>query len=175
MPAKSKAQQKAAGAALSAKRGDTPKSELKGASKSMMSMSEKELEKKISGMQAESAGNLAKDLAANARDVKGVPVVTHVIREGGAEALKVLGERLKDRLPRAVIALGAIDQAAGKASLQVLVTGDLSKTHSAGKLVQAAAPLIEGKGGGKPEQAQAGGPKISGLEPALAHIVSLLG
>lgn len=44
MPAKSKAQQKAAGAALSAKRGDTKKSELKGASKSMeKSMSEKEL------------------------------------------------------------------------------------------------------------------------------------
>lgn len=46
MPAKSKAQQKAAGAALSAKRGDTPKSKLKGASKGMAnSMSEKELEK----------------------------------------------------------------------------------------------------------------------------------
>ncbi|MFL6736219.1 MAG: DUF3008 family protein [Sphingomonas sp.] len=45
MPAKSAAQQKAAGAALSAKRGDTPKSQLKGASKSMMSMNEKELEK----------------------------------------------------------------------------------------------------------------------------------
>lgn len=45
MPAKSAAQQKAAGAALSAKRGDTPKSELKGASKSMLeSMSEKQLE-----------------------------------------------------------------------------------------------------------------------------------
>ncbi|MBL0949047.1 DUF3008 family protein [Brevundimonas sp.] len=45
MPAKSKAQQKAAGAALSARRGDTPKSELKGASKSMVeSMTEKELE-----------------------------------------------------------------------------------------------------------------------------------
>ena len=45
MPAKSAAQQKAAGAALSAKRGDTPKSELKGASKSMMeSMTEKQLE-----------------------------------------------------------------------------------------------------------------------------------
>jgi hypothetical protein len=48
MPAKSKAQQKAAGAALSAKRGDTPKSKLKGASKSMLSMSEKELEKMAS-------------------------------------------------------------------------------------------------------------------------------
>lgn len=46
MPAKSAAQQKAAGAALSAKRGDTPKSKLKGASRSMVeSMSEKELEK----------------------------------------------------------------------------------------------------------------------------------
>ena len=45
MPAKSKAQQKAAGAALSAKRGDTPRSELKGASKGMVeSMTEKELE-----------------------------------------------------------------------------------------------------------------------------------
>lgn len=49
MPAKSKAQQKAAGAALSAKRGDTPKGELKGASKSMeKSMSESELEKMAS-------------------------------------------------------------------------------------------------------------------------------
>lgn len=49
MPAKSAAQQKAAGAALSAKRGDTPKKELKGASKSMFeSMSEKELDKMAS-------------------------------------------------------------------------------------------------------------------------------
>jgi hypothetical protein len=49
MPAKSAAQQKAAGAALSAKRGDTPKTKLKGASKSMASsMSEKELEKMAS-------------------------------------------------------------------------------------------------------------------------------
>lgn len=44
MPAKSAAQQKAAGAALSAKRGDMPKSKLKGASKSMLSMREKDLE-----------------------------------------------------------------------------------------------------------------------------------
>lgn len=49
MPAKSKAQQKAAGAALSAKRGDTPKSDLQGASKSMVeSMTEKELEEMAS-------------------------------------------------------------------------------------------------------------------------------
>ena len=48
MPAKSAAQQKAAGVALSAKRGDTPKSKLKGASKSMLSMSEKQLEESAS-------------------------------------------------------------------------------------------------------------------------------
>lgn len=48
MPAKSAAQQKAAGAALSAKRGETPKSKLKGASKSMLSMSEKQLDEMAS-------------------------------------------------------------------------------------------------------------------------------
>jgi hypothetical protein len=61
MPAKSKAQQKAAGAALSAKRGDTPKSKLKGASKSMAeSMTEKELEELAStkrGGKPEHAGD----------------------------------------------------------------------------------------------------------------------
>jgi alanyl-tRNA synthetase len=136
---------------------------------------EKELEKKISSLQAESAGNLAKELLAGAKEVNGVKVVSHLLKEGGAEALKVLGERLKDHLPRGLIVLGSADSANGKASLQVIVTGDLSKTVNAGKLVQAAAPLIEGKGGGKPEQAQAGGSKIAGLEPALAHIISLLG
>lgn len=49
MPAKSAAQQKAAGAALSAKRGDTPRRELRGASKAMLSMSEKQLETLASG------------------------------------------------------------------------------------------------------------------------------
>jgi alanyl-tRNA synthetase len=135
---------------------------------------EKELEKKISAIQAESAGNLAKELLAEAKDIKGLPVVSHLLKDGGAEALKVLGERLKDRLPKGVIVLGAADPANGKASIQVLATGEASKIHNAGKLVQAAAPLIEGKGGGKPEQAQAGGAKIAGLEPAIAHIISLL-
>ena len=88
--------------------------------------------------------------------------------------MRVLGERLRDHLPSGVIALGAVDSAQGKAFLQVLVSADLAKTYNAGKLIQASAPLIEGKGGGKPEQAQAGGPKVSGLDSALEHIVSLL-
>lgn len=135
---------------------------------------EKELQTKINTMQAEAAGNLAKELIENAKEVKGTKVVTHFLKEGGAEALKVLGERLKDRLPSGVIALGAADPAANKAFIAVLVSADLTKTYSAGKLVQAAAPLIEGKGGGKPEQAQAGGAKIDGIEAALQLVVSSL-
>ncbi len=134
-----------------------------------------ELDKKLAGQQAESAGALAKELAAKAKDVNGKKVVVHSLKEGGNEALRALGERLRDHLPSGVIALGALDTAQGKAFLQVLVSPDLSKTINAGKLIQAAAPLIEGKGGGKPEQAQAGGTKLSGLDPALEHIVSLLG
>lgn len=90
-------------------------------------------------------------------------VVSHVLKEGGAEALKVLGERIRDLFPSGVIAIGAADHGQGKAFLQVLVSNDLTKSYNAGKLIQATAPMIEGKGGGKPEQAQAGGPKISGL------------
>lgn len=60
MPAKSAAQQKAAGAALSAKRGDTPKSKLKGASKSMLSMSEKELGKMASTKRKGKSEHVAK-------------------------------------------------------------------------------------------------------------------
>ena len=134
-----------------------------------------DLDKKLAGLQAESAGSLAKELVAKAQDVKGVKVVVHSLKEGGNEALRVLGERLRDHLPKGVIALGAVDPAQGKAFLQVLVSPDLSKTINAGKLIQAAAPMIDGKGGGKPEQAQAGGPKVAGLEEALKHIVSLIG
>lgn len=62
MPAKSAAQQKAAGAALSAKRGDTPKSKLKGASKSMMeSMSEKQLEEFAHNKRKGKPEHVAKD------------------------------------------------------------------------------------------------------------------
>jgi alanyl-tRNA synthetase len=134
----------------------------------------KELERKISGMQAEQAGGLAKDLVAKAKKLGGTHVVIHHLKDGGAEGLKTLGERLKDHLPSGVIVIGTTDAATNKAFLQVQVTGDLTKTYNAGKLIQAAAPLIDGKGGGKPEQAQAGGTKLAGLADALAHIESLL-
>lgn len=135
----------------------------------------KELEKKLAGLQAESAGALAKELASKARAVGATKVVSHLLPDGGNEALRTLGERLRDHLPSGVIAIGAIDPAQNKAFLQVLVSQDLTKTYNAGKLVQAAAPLIDGKGGGKPEQAQAGGTKPAALQQALDHIVSMLG
>ena len=136
---------------------------------------EKELEKKLSAIQAEAAGAMARELAAKAITVQGIKVVSHALKEGGNEAMRILGERLRDHLPSGVIAVGAVDSAQGKAFLQVLVSPDLTKSYNAGKLIQASAPLIEGKGGGKPEQAQAGGTKISGLQAALDEIVSRIG
>lgn len=133
-----------------------------------------DLEKRIQASQAEGANALAAKLVAEAKKIKDFAVVSHSL-EGGAEAVKTLGEKLKDRLPRGVIVLGASDKEQGKAMIQVIVTGDLSKTLQAGKLVQSAAPLIEGKGGGKPEQAQAGGTKVAGLQAAMDHVMGLLG
>jgi len=140
-----------------------------------LQLREKELEKKISQIQAEAAGALAQELVANPQTMAGIPFIRTVLKEGGAESLKVLGERIKDRFTRGVVVLGAIDTQQNKVFLQVQVNGDLTKTYNAGKLVQAAAPCIDGKGGGKPEQAQAGGTKVSGIEAAMDLIVEQLG
>jgi alanyl-tRNA synthetase len=136
---------------------------------------EKELDRKLLSLQAEQAGSLAKELVGKAKKIGATTVITHVLKDGGAEALKTLGERLKDHLTSGVTVLGLTDTAQNKVFLQVQVTTDLTKTYNAGKLIQAAAPFIDGKGGGKPEQAQAGGSKLSGIDAAVAHVVSLLG
>lgn len=138
---------------------------------------QKDLEKKISQLQAQSAGALAKDLMSKAQALPNGAgkVLVHNLGEGSAESLRVLEARLREQLQQSVLALAAFDSAQGKVALLVTVSPELTKTYSAGKLIQAAAPLIDGRGGGKPEQAQAGGTKQSGIDQALQQILSLVG
>jgi alanyl-tRNA synthetase len=131
----------------------------------------KDLEKRIATMQAENAGSVAKELAEKALDIKGMKLVRHIM-DGNGESLKILSERLRDFLPSGVLALAAQDASQGKVLIQVSVSPDLTKSYNAGKLIQQAAPLIGGKGGGKPEQAQAGGTNLAGTMGALDLIVS---
>ncbi len=133
---------------------------------------EKELEKKLQAVQEESAGAMARDLVAKAKDRNGVKILAASLSDGSADFLKVVCERSRSLMPSGLIALAIHDQSQGKVTLMVSVSPDLTKTYNAGKLIQAAAPLIGGKGGGKPELAQAGGSNASGISAALDQIAA---
>ena len=97
-------------------------------------------------------------------------LVTRV--QGDGKTLRELADKLRDKLGRGVVALGS--EFDGKAVLLVAVTKDLTARVKAGDLVKEAAKLVGGRGGGKPDLAQAGGPDPAGLEKALAKVEELV-
>ncbi|BDE08126.1 alanine--tRNA ligase [Vulcanimicrobium alpinum] len=105
--------------------------------------------------------------------VHGVNVVASVVREANAEALRSLGNAIRARLRSGVVALVGVDD--GTASLFVSASDDAVKAGvHAGNLVKLAAPLVGGKGGGAPAQAQGGGKDPGGAEAALAAMRAAL-
>ena len=109
-----------------------------------------------------------------AEAIGGVPVVAEVVHEANAEALRALGNAIRARLKSGVVALVGTDGDA--ASLFVSAGEDAVKAGvHAGNLVKAAAPLVGGKGGGAPAQAQGGGNDPAGASAALAAMRELIG
>jgi alanyl-tRNA synthetase len=130
-------------------------------------------EKEIEQLKGKLASGKGVDLAAGAIEVRGVKVVATRIDGLDAKALRAAVDQLKEKLGNAVIVLGSAD-ADGKATLVAGVTSALVGTVKAGDLVAAAAAKIGGKGGGRPDFAQAGGPNAAGLDDALALVPSLV-
>lgn len=99
-------------------------------------------------------------------EVEGIKLLTKNVGEADTKTLRAAADTLRDRLKSGVVILGAAR--GGKASLLVAVTADLTDRVNAGKLVGTLAAHVEGRGGGRPEMAQAGGPKAEGIADALA-------
>ena len=131
----------------------------------------RELERALEEARSTIAVARSGDLASQAREVNGIRVLTARV-EGDGNALRDLADKLRDRLGRGIVALGSEHD--GKAVLLVAVTKDLTSRIKAGDLVKEAAKLVGGKGGGKPDLAQAGGPDARGLERALARVEELV-
>jgi alanyl-tRNA synthetase len=130
-------------------------------------------EREVGKLRAELAGSSVGDLVEQQVDVDGIAVVAGQLAVNDKGDLRTAGDRLRDKLGSGVVVLGAeID---GKPSLIALVTADVvARGVKAGDLVRASAIHIDGKGGGRPDLAEAGGRDASGLGPALAGVPELV-
>ncbi len=126
----------------------------------------KRLEKELADLKAKAAGAAGQDLAAQAEEIGGVKVLAARLDGADAKSLRDALDRLKDKLGSAIILLAA--ESEGKVSLVGGVTKDLTGRFKAGDLVREAAAKVGGKGGGRPDMAQAGGNDPAGLPAALA-------
>lgn len=132
----------------------------------------RELEKEVESLQGKIAQAHTGDLVAHAREVGGVKVLSTRAPEEVAD-LREFADRMRNKLGSGVVALGA--EKNGKALLLVALTKDLVKEGlKAGDFVREMAKEIGGRGGGKPDLAQAGGPDPAGLDRALEKIYDLV-
>jgi alanyl-tRNA synthetase len=133
---------------------------------------QKQLEKQLRELEARVAKGRAQELAASAKVVAGVSVLSARLDGLDAEGLRSVMDTLRERMSSGVIVLGSsMDE---KVTLVASVSKDLTKRIQAGKLVQEMAPLVGGRGGGRPDLAQGGGSDVSRLDEALARVPALI-
>ncbi|MBE7523469.1 MAG: alanine--tRNA ligase [Burkholderiales bacterium] len=125
-------------------------------------------ERELAKLKAKAASSAGDDLAGGAADVGGVKVVAATIDGGDAKSLRETVDKLKEKLRSAAIVLGSV--AEGKVTLIAGVTGDLTAKVKAGELVNHVATQVGGKGGGRPDMAQAGGTDPAALPAALESV-----
>jgi len=133
----------------------------------------RELEKETRALRDKLASGQGTDLAAGAVDVGGVKVVATQIDGADAGALRNAVDQLKDRLKSAIIVLASVESPT-KVVLVAGVTADQTKHVKAGELVGAVAAKVGGKGGGRPDFAQAGGSNPAALPEALRGVADFV-
>ena len=104
--------------------------------------------------------------------MRGVKVLAARHDNGDPEALRELADKLRDQLKSGIVVLGGVKD--GKATILVAVTPDLLKKYNAGNLVKELSKTLGGRGGGKPDLAQAGGGDPAQLDAALARAYELV-
>jgi alanyl-tRNA synthetase len=125
---------------------------------------EKELEQ-LKGRLASSAGS---DLASQAQEINGIKVLAAKLDGADVKTLRDTLDQLKNKLGSAAVVLATVQ--GDKVSLVAGVTKEQTKQIKAGELVNAVAQQVGGKGGGRPDMAQAGGTNPAALDAALASV-----
>ena len=133
---------------------------------------QKKLERELESLKAKAASGATSDLAASAVDVGGIMVLAARVEGMDAKALRDASDRLRQQLGDAVVVLAGVQD--GKAALAAGVGGGAAGRIKAGELLAQIAGRIGGKGGGRPDMAQGGGPDSAELIEALADVPGLV-
>ncbi len=128
----------------------------------------KQLEQELAQLKSKFASAQGDELMNQAKDIGGVKVLAEMMEGADIAALRETMDKLKDRLKSAAIVLASSIE--GRATIIAGVTADLTSRIRAGDLVNFVAQQVGGKGGGRPDMAQAGGTEPEKLPQALASV-----
>ncbi len=126
---------------------------------------QKELEKELEQLQSKANADRSGELLNQAQDVAGVKLLAVKVEGIDGKGLREFSDQLRDKLGSGVMVLASTE--GGKVALLVAVTKDLIGKVKAGDLIKPLAAVVGGRGGGKPELAQAGGPEVDKVEALL--------
>ena len=132
---------------------------------------QKELEKSLKSAQQREAAGSAKDLVAKAETINGIPAIIVNLGANDGDTLQAIADSLKSQFKGVVVLGGAAN---GAVTLIASVSADFTAKVQAGKIIQTIAPIVGGKGGGKPDNARGGGKDAGKLDEALAKAKTLL-
>ncbi|MGH7942411.1 MAG: alanine--tRNA ligase [Limisphaerales bacterium] len=133
---------------------------------------QKALEKTVRAATQREASNVAGNLLEHAQSVNGLPSIIQNVGGVDGDFLQAVAESLKGRFKGVIVLGGAVG---GAVSLVAAVSPEFVSMFQAGKIIQQIAPIVGGKGGGKPDNARGGGKDAAKLDEALAKAKSLLG
>src|SRR6201993_1131984 len=123
------------------------------------------LTRELDQVRMKSASSSAANIGERVKEVKGVKVLAHRVDNLERAQLRTLVDQLRDKIGSGVVVLGSASN--GNVALIVGVTKDLTSRVQAGKVIGAVAQKVGGKGGGRPDLAEAGGKDASALDAAL--------
>ncbi len=132
----------------------------------------KVLEREVNSAPAAASANAVDALRARAQEVAGVKVIAGRLDGLTPEALRRVGDRLKNQSERTVIVVGGVLEE--RVHLVAMISRDLTGRLHAGELVKAVAAVVGGTGGGRPDVGQGGGKDRENLDAALARVPDFL-
>lgn len=133
-----------------------------------MSLSNKRLEKQVAELSTQLASSDLGELFTGAREVDGVKVIASVISLDSPKTLREVGDKVRDEMGTGIAVLGG--EINNKAALLAIVSKDLTKRIKAGELINKIAAIVGGKGGGRPDMAQAGGAMPDKMNEAISSV-----